>query len=97
VMQAHAVDLVLAGHAHNYQRFAAQTPAGVRSATGITEIIAGAGGKDLQSSSGKGPNQAAYVNKQFGVLQLGLTASGWTSSLRTIGGAVLDPASGSCH
>ncbi|MGH8862938.1 MAG: metallophosphoesterase family protein, partial [Jatrophihabitantaceae bacterium] len=47
VLHAHGVDLVLSGHAHNYQRFISQTPRGWASAAGITEIVAGTGGARL--------------------------------------------------
>jgi hypothetical protein len=96
VLQKHHADLVITGHAHNYQRFVAQTPGGTASATGITEIIAGTGGDSLQTLSTT-TNQAAHVNHTFGVLRLALNAGGWTSKFVTTSGTTLDPASGSCH
>lgn len=96
VLQKHHADLVITGHAHNYQRFVAQTPAGAASANGITEIIAGTGGESLQALTTT-ENQAAHINHSFGVLRLALNAGGWTSEFVSTSGARLDPASGSCH
>jgi hypothetical protein len=41
-----AADLILNGHAHNYERFAPQTPTGTSSANGRREIVVGTGGDD---------------------------------------------------
>jgi hypothetical protein len=84
------------GHAHNYQRFVSQSPSGIATAAGITEIIAGTGGVSLQTSTTT-TNQAARINHTFGVVQLTLNSGGWTSTFVSTAGATLDPASGKCH
>jgi hypothetical protein len=96
VMQAHGVDLVLTGHAHNYQRFVARTSLGVPSARGITEIIAGTGGAGVHTLAAT-PHQAARINHRFGVVRLGLGRGHWTSQFVTPAGVVLDRAAGTCH
>jgi hypothetical protein len=96
VLQKHGVDLVLAGHAHNYQRFSSQTPTGTASASGITEIVAGTGGDSLQTLTTT-KNQAAHINHTFGVVQLTLGTGGWTSKFVSTAGTTLDPSGGSCH
>lgn len=96
VLQKHHADLVITGHAHNYQRFVAQTPAGTASASGITEIIAGTGGYDLQTLTTT-KNEAAHINHSFGIVRLALNAGGWTSKFVSTSGSSLDPASGTCH
>jgi hypothetical protein len=98
VMQAHGVDVVLAAHARNYQRFAPQTPAGVASKTGITEIIAGTGGivQDPVADQFPVPNLRTAFN-DFGVVQLALGPGTWHSQFDSITGTVRDPASGTCH
>jgi hypothetical protein len=96
VLQRHAVDLVITGHAHNYQRFAPQTPSGSATSAGITEIIAGTGGKSLQTLT-TAPNQVFHLNHTFGVLQLTLGSGGWTSRFVSTSGSTLDPATGRCH
>ncbi len=96
VMRRHGVDLVVAGHAHNYQRFVPQDESGNATPTGITEIIAGTGGASLQTLT-TAPNQAAHVNHAFGVLALSLTAGAATTSLKTTDGRVLDTTVTTCH
>ncbi|MDT4976366.1 MAG: hypothetical protein QOG98_2124 [Pseudonocardiales bacterium] len=96
VLQRHGADLMINGHAHNYQRFVSQSPSGTATAAGITEIIAGTGGVSLQTSTTT-TNQAARINHTFGVVQLTLNSGGWTSTFVSTAGATLDPASGKCH
>jgi hypothetical protein len=96
VLHKHGADLVITGHAHNYQRFVPQTPGGTATAAGITELIAGTGGASLQTLTTT-KNQVAHINHTFGVVRLVLDAGGWTSSFIPISGAALDPASGKCH
>ena len=47
-MDARGVDLLLAGHAHSYERFAPQNAAGQPDPAGITEFAVGTGGRDSQ-------------------------------------------------
>jgi len=96
VLQAHHVDLVLAGHAHNYQRFVPLTLHGVRSRHGITELIAGTGGASLFKLAAT-RHQAARINGHFGVLRLALGRGHWTSRFVTERGVVHDRARGTCH
>jgi Calcineurin-like phosphoesterase len=96
VLQKHGVDLVLAGHAHNYQRFVSQTPGGTATARGITELIVGTGGVNLQTLTTV-TNQAAHINHLFGVVKLTLNPGGWASKFVATTGASLDPATGTCH
>jgi hypothetical protein len=96
VLQKHGVDLVVAGHAHNYQRFVSQTPSGTATAHGITELIAGTGGASLQTLTTTA-NQAAHINHTFGVVKLTLNAGGWASRFVSTAGASLDSATGTCH
>ncbi|HEY2296318.1 MAG TPA: metallophosphoesterase [Jatrophihabitans sp.] len=96
VLQAHGVDLVLTGHAHNYQRFVRLTPSGRRSAHGITEIIAGTGGDRLFTLA-RTRHQAARINHRFGVMRLALGRGHWTSEFVTERGHVMDRARGTCH
>ena len=96
VMQAHGVDLVLTGHAHNYQRFVSRTWRGIPSGRGITEIIAGTGGAGVHTLAAT-PHQAARVNHLFGVVRLGLGRGYWTSRFVTPAGYVFDRSGGTCH
>jgi len=96
VLQGHHVDLVLAAHAHNYQRFVPLTPFGRRSARGITELIAGTGGDRLFTLA-DARHQAARINHHFGVIRLALGRGRWTSQFVTARGRSLDRAGGTCH
>jgi acid phosphatase type 7 len=65
---AHA-DLVLNGHDHDYERFAAQTPdATADPATGITEIVAGTGGRSHYKIGAIEPNSQVNNSATYGVL-----------------------------
>jgi hypothetical protein len=46
---AHRADVVLNGHAHNYQRFAPLDASGSPSPTGVRQIITGTGGNDIDT------------------------------------------------
>jgi Calcineurin-like phosphoesterase len=78
VMYANGVDLLLAGHAHSYERFAPQNPAGnADDASGIRQITVGTGGRDSQGFGTVIPNSVVRKNKIFGVLKLTLRATGY--------------------
>lgn len=92
------VDLVLNGHDHDYERFAAQNPLGVAdSVKGIVEIIAGTGGGDLRGFKRAVANSAAQVQGHFGVLQLTLGKGEWRSAFLDVDGRVWDSSGGKCH
>jgi len=69
---AHA-DLVLAGHDHDYERFAPQTPdAKADPSEGITEIVAGTGGRSHYKIGAIEPNSVVSNGTTYGVLELTL-------------------------
>jgi len=68
---AHA-DVVLAGHAHHYERFAPQTPSGAADDKGIREFIVGTGGEDFQGLGSGIANSEVRNNQTFGVLKMTL-------------------------
>jgi hypothetical protein len=78
LMDANKVDLLLAGHAHSYERFAPQTASGTASATGIRQITVGTGGRDSQGFGTVRPNSEIRKNKIFGVLKLTLSPTTYT-------------------
>ena len=47
-LQDHDAELFLAGHDHDYERFAPQTADGVASATGVRQFVVGTGGATLR-------------------------------------------------
>jgi hypothetical protein len=92
------VDLVLAGHDHNYERFLPMTPAGVLdTARGITQIVVGTGGAVLRGFSTIRPNSAYRIEGRTGVLLLTLGAAEYRSAFLEVGGRVWDQSGGKCH
>lgn len=75
----HGADVILNGHAHMYERFALQDPAGVAVATGIRQFVVGTGGRGLYGIGAPAANSEVLNNKTLGVLELTLSAAsyGW--------------------
>ena len=93
-------DLVLNGHAHNYERYAAQDPFGsLDAAAGIVEIVAGTGGRSHHAfGSSVDQNSVVHDDDTFGVLDLTLAAGGWSwRFLPAAGGSFTDAGSADCH
>jgi acid phosphatase type 7 len=71
-------DLVLNGHAHNYQRFAPQSPSGAADpARGVREFVVGTGGYSHHPAGPPIPNQETVDDTTFGVLRLMLLETGY--------------------
>jgi hypothetical protein len=92
-------DIVLSGHAHNYQRFAPQTASRVAdSARGIREFVVGTGGHPTLHAVGPIANTEAFDNTTWGVLNLTLHPRGYDwQFVRAAGGNFTDSGSQSCH
>jgi Calcineurin-like phosphoesterase len=80
LMDTNKVDLLLAGHAHSYERFAPQTASGSASSTGIRQITVGTGGRDSQGFGTVLPNSVVRKNHIFGVLKLTLSPTSYSWS-----------------
>ena len=93
------VDLVLAGHDHDYERFLPQTPAGVLDTVrGIPEFVVGTGGEDLRGFGGKKVVNSDYrLEGRYGVLMLTLGAGEFRSAWVEVTGRIWDPSGGKCH
>jgi acid phosphatase type 7 len=92
-------DIVLTGKDHDYERFAPQTPDGVRdTARGIREFVVGTGGRTVLPVGTIRPNSEVRNNKAFGVLLLTLkpTSYGW-QFVSVAGGTFTDSGSTACH
>jgi fibronectin type 3 domain-containing protein len=71
-------DVVLNGHAHDYERFAPQTSAGVSDpAKGITEFVVGSGGVGFQTMGPGIANSVVRNASAFGVMKMTLHASSY--------------------
>jgi alkaline phosphatase len=91
------VDLVLAGHDHTYERFAALNSEGnVVAGRGIPSVVVGTGGKSHYPIISARKHSAA-VGDDFGVLQVQLDNDGWHSRFIAVGGAESDLSNGTCR
>ncbi len=93
-------DLIVNGHAHNYERFAPQDASGnLDLAKGIIEIIAGTGGDSLfPFSAAKAPNSVAGNDSTFGVLKLTLHPTSFDWQFIPIAGQTFtDSGTQACH
>jgi len=94
----HDAELVLSGHAHNYERFRAQTPRRVANADGVVQFVVGTGGKSHRAfGSGTRVNSVFRDSTHFGVLELSLHPSSYGWAFRATDGTTLDPGSATCH
>ena len=92
-------EIVLSGHAHNYERFAPQnSTAGSDPANGIVQFVVGTGGGNftplvlpLQ------PNSAASVQNVYGVLKLTLHPTSYTWQFVSVNGTYTDSGTANCH
>jgi hypothetical protein len=92
-------DVVLAGHEHDYERFAPQDPdAKADPLHGIRQFVAGTGGQFLRPFPTVRPNSEVRDARTFGVLKLRLRTDGYDwDFLPAAGGTFTDRGSGGCH
>ena len=93
----HGVDLALAGHEHNYERFAPMDGRGHQVSEGITSFVVGTGGKSKYAKGARVPGSRYFRNDRFGVLALNLGDGEFAWRFKMIGGGVRDAGSASCH
>jgi hypothetical protein len=96
-LHAAGADVVLVGHAHTYERFAPQTPAGVASPTGIRQFIVGTGGKMLHGFGTVRANSEVRVGGVYGVLRMTLNPTSYDWRLQGTDGGTHDSGSNTCH
>ena len=97
VAYAHHVDLALAGHDHDYERFAPMDDSGhLRPARGITSFVSGAGGNSLYHHGTTVPGSQFYRASTFGVLDLQLRPGGFDWAFRTVDRTTPDRGSARC-
>jgi hypothetical protein len=92
-------EVVLAGHDHDYERFAPQTPDGARDdARGIRQFVVGTGGTGFRSVSTPIANSETTNDDTFGVLKLTLSPGGYAWEFVPVaGGTYRDAGAGTCH
>jgi len=94
--QRHA-DVALAGHDHDYERFARLDPSGDRANRGMVSFVSGAGGKSLYPFGPIAPGSLVRNNDAFGVLALTLDKGSFGYEYKTIDGRVVDSGVGECR
>jgi hypothetical protein len=94
---ADGAELVLAGHEHQYERFAPQATDGRPSAVGLRQITAGTGGKELRPAERVAPNSEVIIDDAFGVLVLELEPDRYAWQFVLSDGTVGDAGNGTCH
>lgn len=93
-------DVILAGHAHSYERFAPQTPGGQKdSANGIRQFVVGTGGKPaINPFDGTAPNSQVKNDETPGVLKLTLKPGSYEwKFVHVAGKSFTDSGSDGCH
>jgi alkaline phosphatase len=77
-LAAARADVVLAGHDHDYERFAPQDASGQAAKRGITEFVVGTGGRSHYPILRTHPTSRANTGTAFGVLALDLRPGGYS-------------------
>jgi hypothetical protein len=93
-------DIVLAGHEHNYERFAPQTPTGTADPSrGIREFVVGTGGEShYDDGSTRLSNSEVFNGTTYGVLKLTLGPGTYSWEFVPVAGqSFTDNGSGTCH
>ena len=92
-------DVVLAGHAHDYERFAPQDPRGnLDPARGIVTFVVGTGGAFFTGVGTKKANSQVFQNDTFGVLKLTLRANAYDwQFVPVVGKTFTDSGTANCH
>jgi acid phosphatase type 7 len=93
------VDVALAGHVHNYERFAPQGATGaLNNSTGVREFVVGTGGANLARTTSPITNSQVLQNTTFGVLELSLHATSYDwRFVPEAGKTFTDSGSTACH
>jgi acid phosphatase type 7 len=97
-LYAAKAELVLVGHDHDYERFAPQTPNGVRDETrGVRELVVGTGGRSLRSFEGSAPNSVVRDATSFGILALTLSPTRYSWRFVPAVGTFTDSGTSRCR
>jgi hypothetical protein len=93
----HRVDVALAGHDHDYERFVRLTPSGARDPEhGIRSFVSGAGGKSLYRVGTRKRGSVYFQGSRFGVLTLQLGTGSYRWGFRTVDGTLRDSGRSAC-
>jgi hypothetical protein len=91
-------EIVLAGHDHDYERFAPQDADGQHDVTGIRSFVVGTGGKDVTAlREPRAPHSVFGRDDTHGVLVLRLYADVYSWRYVGIDGKTVDFGRDGCH
>jgi hypothetical protein len=91
-------DVVLAGHDHDYERFAPMNADGKAEPKGVTHFVAGTGGASHYKFQEPEPASKVRITGQNGILRLQLTEQAYAWEFTAApDGEVLDSGSSQCH
>jgi hypothetical protein len=94
---ANGVDVILNGHAHDYERFGQQDGNGNARSDGVREFVVGTGGKSVISFNSPKPNSQVRIS-DFGILTMHLDSGSYSwAFLDDTSGATDDSGSTECH
>jgi hypothetical protein len=97
ILDEAGADVILTGHAHGYERFAPQTPAGEPDEQGIRHFVVGTGGAPFHPFRRVKPNSEVR-ELVYGLLKMELFPDRYTWEFVPIEGATFsDSGAGNCH
>jgi hypothetical protein len=98
LLQELGVDVIIAGHNHNYERFAPQDASGRPDPRGIREFVVGTGGAPLVGFRAIAANSQVRDNSAWGVLRMTLRPESYDWQFVPVAGRTFsDSGSDMCH
>jgi acid phosphatase type 7 len=98
ILAAERADVVLAGHDHDYERFTPMNADGEADPKGVTQFVAGTGGRSHYTFRTPKPTSKVRIAGRDGVLRLQLTEQGYAWEFTAAQkGEVLDNGNGQCN
>ena len=101
VLAHHGAEVALAGHVHNYERFAPQRPDGTAAVDGLRQFVVGTGGRSVGPDHGFREPSLRHSQRRiagvFGLARLVLTDTGYWWSFVDETGRVRDSGSARCR
>lgn len=92
------VDVVIAAHDHNYERFAPQNAEGERDDLfGVRQFVVGTGGADLRSVGAPITNSEVLLNDTHGVIALTLNQGSYGWAFIGVDRKIRDSGAQNCH
>ena len=91
-------ELVINGHAHNYERFKEMNASGAAVSPGLRAIVVGTGGRGFHSFGSPLPTSQVRNSSTYGVLQLTLNATSYSWKFVPVAGkSFTDSGTTNCH